>query len=140
MSALLIFVRSFILTTLSAHFPRLGVPTSSFTFSNVIAHLRTLSPGMKSLLSEVIRLAKIVLVSAATNSTSERSFSAMRRAKSYLQSTMGQERLNNIMMLHVHKNRTDDHDLVDIANDFNEGSEYRLKQFGKFTHIDNRNK
>ena len=41
-----------------------------------------------------------------TNSTSERSFSAMRRVKSYLRSTMTQERMNNLMILNVHKELT----------------------------------
>ena len=97
---------------------------SELTFSDIVSYLKSLSPGMKSLMSEVIRLTKLVLVSAATNSTSERSFSAMRRAKSYLQSTMLQSRLNNIMMLHVHKDRTDKLNLIDVANDFVHGSSH----------------
>ena len=48
-------------------------------------------------------MAKLLLVMPATNSTSERSFSCMRHVKSYLRSTMTQERLNNLMILHVHK-------------------------------------
>ena len=91
---------------------------------------------MKSLMSEVIRLAKLVLVLAATNATSERSFSAMRRAKSYLQSTMLQVRLNNIMILHVHKDHTDNLNLVDVANDFVFGSDHRMQLFGRFDEKD----
>ena len=71
---------------------------------------------MKSLLLQVIRLAKLVLVVIATNSASEQSFSAMRQAKSYLQSTMGQQRLNNILVLHVRKNRTNKLDLITVGN------------------------
>ena len=62
---------------------------ASITLSAVCTYLQNLSPDTKSLLSQVIRLAKLVLVAAAANATSERSFSAMRRAKSYLESTMG---------------------------------------------------
>ena len=36
---------------------------------------------------------KLLLVMPATNATLERSFSALRRIKSYLQATMSQERL-----------------------------------------------
>ena len=43
----------------------------------------------------------------ATNSTSERSFSALRQLKTYLQNTMSQEQLSSLMVLHVHKNITD---------------------------------
>ena len=43
----------------------------------------------------------------ATNAVSERSFSALRRIKSYLRANMSQERLNQSMVLHVHKHLTD---------------------------------
>ena len=70
------------------------------------------------------------MVCRATNATSERSFSALRRAKSYLQSTMKQLRLNNIMMLHVHKTRTDSLDLVEVANEFVSFRDVRNSTFG----------
>ena len=44
-----------------------------------------------------LRSKRILLMS------SEHSFSAMQHLKSYLQFTMMQERLNNLMVLHVHK-------------------------------------
>ena len=91
---------------------------------------------MKSLLSQVMRLTKLVLVATATNVTSERAFSAMRRAKSYLQSTIGQQRLNNIIVLRVHKKRTNKLDLITVANKFVDGSEIRLARFGCFDDTD----
>ena len=87
---------------------------------------------MKRLISEVIRVAKLIVVLPATNATSERSFSALRRAKSYLQSTMKQLRLNNIMILHVHKDRTDDLNLAEVANEFVSVKEQRKAVFGNF--------
>ena len=68
----------------------------------------------------------------ATDAFSECCFSAMRRIKSYLRSTMGQERLNHLMLLHLHKEKLDKLDLVFIANEFVSGSEHRLSFFGKF--------
>ena len=91
---------------------------------------------MKSLLSQVMRLTKLVLVATATNVTSERAFSAKRRAKSYLQSTIGQQRLNNIIVLRVHKKRTNKLDLITVANKFVDGSEIRLARFGCFDDTD----
>ena len=38
---------------------------------------------------------------------SERSFSALHRVNNYLRSTVSQTRLNNLMVLHVHKEHTD---------------------------------
>ena len=69
----------------------------------------------------------------ATNASSERSFSAMRRLKTYLRSTMGQERLNNLMMIHVYREATDKLDLTGVANDFVVNNGSRQTQFGKFT-------
>ena len=51
--------------------------------------------------------------------------------KTYLCSTMGQQRLNNLMVLHVHKDMTDVIDLQKLATDFIGDSEHRLKIFGK---------
>ena len=61
---------------------------------------------------------KLLLIMPATNATSERSFSALRRVKNYLRNTMCQQRLNNLMVLHVHKELTDSINLEDIAKEF----------------------
>ena len=95
-------------------------------------HLQGMSRAEKSLLSEVILVMKLILVMPATNASSERSFSALRRVKSYLRSTMTQERLNHLMVLLVHKERTDHLALRDVANDFVSKSERRKQVFGNF--------
>ena len=71
----------------------------------------------------------------ATNASSERSFSALRRSKTYLRNTISQARLNHIMSLHVHKELTDKIDLVKVANEFVSGRE-RIQFLGKFTAAD----
>ena len=63
-------------------------------------------------MSAVCKLLSLVLVMPATNAVSERSFSCLRRHKSYLRATMSQSRLNNVMVLHVHKSITDKLSLV----------------------------
>ena len=45
---------------------------------------------------------------------------------------MNQIRVNNIMVLHVHKERTDNLDLIEIAREFVRGFENRLSIFGSF--------
>jgi len=65
----------------------------------------------------------------------ERTFSAMRRVKSYLRATMTQERLNHLMVLHIHKSKTDSLDLIDLAITF-VNSEHRLQLFGQFCESD----
>ena len=76
----------------------------------------------------------------ATNAVSERSFSALKRVKTYLRSTTGDSRLNHLMMLHVHKDRTDALTLVDVADDFVGEKENRKQMLGKFSANDIPNK
>ena len=79
-------------------------------------------------------------VMPATKIVSERSFSALKQVKTYLRSTTGDSRLNHLMMLHVHKDRTDALTLVDVANDFVGEKENRKQLFGKFSANDIPNK
>jgi len=72
------------------------------------------------------------LVMPATNACSERSFSALRRLKSHLRATMSQQRLNNLLVLHVHKNETDLLKLAEVGNEFVSVGEQRLCMFGRF--------
>ena len=58
-------------------------------------------------MSEVGTVLKLVMVMPATNAVSERSASALRRVKTYLRTTMKQARLNSLMIIHMHKERTD---------------------------------
>ena len=98
-----------------------------------LKYLTDLSPAQKSYFSEVWSLAQLILVMPATNAVSERSFSAMRRLKTYLRSTMSQSRLNHVMLLNINKDRVDKLDIDDIANQFVQGNEHRLRTFGRFT-------
>jgi len=54
----------------------------------------------------------------SSNASSERSFSALRKVKNYLRSTMTQDRLNHAMLLQCHKELKDDLNLVTVANQF----------------------
>ncbi|XP_065903857.1 zinc finger MYM-type protein 1-like [Dysidea avara] len=89
---------------------------SNISILDVKEYFQSLSTSQRALLSEVSRLLQIILVMPATNATSERSFSALRRVKSYLRNSMGQARLNSLMVLHVHKELTDELNLKNVAN------------------------
>ena len=70
--------------------------------------ISTMFPGMWDL----VRIALCIPVSSAS---SERSFSALRRLKTYLRSTMG--RLSNLAMVHIEQeiaNKVDYSDIIDI--------------------------
>ncbi|CAG2184616.1 unnamed protein product [Mytilus edulis] len=108
-----------------------ATPREDIVLANIITFIRGLTQRERVLLSEVVTVLKLVLVLPATNATSERSFSTLRHIKTYLRSTMKQDRLNDLMVLHVHKTRTDNLDLKSIAEEF-AFKEYRKNIFGKF--------
>ena len=103
------------------------------TIFDIKKYLCSLTGAQRDLLSQVCIVLKLILIMPATNATSERSFSTLRRLKTYLRNTMGQERLNNLMILHVHKDITDTLNLKSIADEFVGDSEHRIKIFGKFS-------
>ena len=72
------------------------------------------------------------MVIPATNAVSERSASAVRRIKTSLQSTMTQVRFNDLLILHIHKEKTDNLDLASCLNEFIAGNEHRLSLFGEY--------
>ena len=95
--------------------------------------IKGLSPSQKSLLGT---LTKLIMVMPATIAINECSFSALHNVKSYLRSTVAQERLNHLMILSVHKNLTDSLNLVEVANEFVSVSEHRMTLFGIFSTND----
>ena len=99
-------------------FKSCGAKQSAVSFKDVWNYLQSLSKAQRSFYCQVIVLITLILVMPATNASSEHSFSALRRVKSYLRSTMSQPRLNSLMVLHVHKELTDLLKFVDVANEF----------------------
>ena len=118
------------LETLRTHFD--SQESDCVKLKDIVGYLRSLKAPMRVIYSEVVTLVRILLVLPATNATSERTFSALRRIKTYLRSTMTQARLNQLMTMHVHKDRTDALDLNEIANEFASRNEKRKCVLGKF--------
>ena len=109
--------------------PKLG----EVTIPAITQQLSQLSTAEQSAFSQVWILMKLLLVMPATNATSERSFSALRRVKNYLRSTMTQSRLNNLMILHVHKDQNDCLSLSSVAQEFVDNNhDVRHRIFGSF--------
>ena len=52
--------------------------------------------------------------------------------KTYLRSTMTQSRLNHLLILHCHKDRTDSLSLTECLQEFVDCRERRTDVFGKF--------
>ena len=54
--------------------------------------------------SEAEKILRLLLLAQATHVRSKGIFSALRRVKTYLRSTMGNKRLHELMLMHVPKN------------------------------------
>ena len=93
---------------------------------------RNLDKAKRRLLSEVMKVVKLIVVLPATNAVSERSFSALKRVKTYIRSTTSSNRLNHLMMLHVHKEKTDRLDIEDNCSEFISRKDSRRSLFGSF--------
>lgn len=76
-----------------------------------VTYLKCLDVVGKEYYSEVIKVVKLILVMPATNALSERSFSALRRIKTWLRTRTDQARLNWCMS-------TDTISIPRIANEF----------------------
>ena len=92
--------------------------------SDVTKALMKLGPA-KRLYSQLSKLIVLLLVIPATSATAERSFSCVRRLKTYLRATMSQPRLNHLLLLHVHQDLSDNVDLIAVAQDFVAANDYR---------------
>ena len=62
-----------------------------------------LSNEVLKMMPELSKALRILSVIPATSCSAERSFSSLRRLKSYLRSTMGQERLSSLALLHIER-------------------------------------
>ena len=102
---------------------------SKVTRVRTLANMLAAAPLASSMFSEVDKLVRIYLTIPVTTATGERSLSAVRCIKTYLRFTMSQQRLNNIMLLIVHKDLTDGLDLPTIARQFVDANERRRHFF-----------
>ena len=66
------------------------------------------------------------------NAISERSFSALKLLKTDTRSTIHDNGMNHLMILHIHKERTDAIDGVEVAKEFAGSNDRRKNNFGKF--------
>jgi len=109
-----------------------ATPIKKVTNLRTLCDIMTDVSSSKSLLCEVYNLLHIVLTIPVTSATAERCFSALRRLKNVLRSSVTQSRSNHVMLLHIHKKRTDSIDLNAVAKEFASINERRRTFFGQF--------
>ena len=81
----------------------------------------------KDMFPTVHNLLRLYFTIPVTSATSERTFSALKWVFTYVRSTMTEKRLNNCLLLHIHKDLTDSLDLTSVAMEF-----IQTKFFGHF--------
>ena len=67
---------------------------------------------------ELIKLLKIALTIAVNTAQCERSFSTLKRVKSYLRSTMSEQRLSDLAILSIERELSSDVSLDDAVTEF----------------------
>ena len=92
--------------------------------------LACLDSASKKMLSEVRKFLSLLLSQPSTVASAERSFSYLRRLKTWTRSTISQARLTHLALLHVHSERTGAISLEKMAAEFVRRSQERMAVFG----------
>lgn len=105
----------------------------NYSFSNsaeAAEIIRALPAEVRGLFGQVEALVRLLLVVPVSSSEAERSFSGLRRLKTWLRSTMTQSRLNHVAVCHVHQDKLDLLDKKTICKKFVAVNDKRRKYFG----------
>jgi len=92
-------------------------------------------PEVRSLFVDVEQLILLMLLCPVSSCAAERSFSALRRLKNWLRSTMTQQRLNAVVVCHVNKDIVDGLNVSELVSDFAKWSDIRRGLFGAFDRL-----
>ena len=102
----------------------------TIVMSTIIKKLQNMSRNRSFLISEIVRL---LLLSQVTNAESEAIFSALKPVITYLRSTMRNNRLQALILVHVHRNILDNINLADVANEFVDRKDSRKHKFRRIS-------
>ncbi len=102
------------------------------TTADAVHVLREMPPEVRGLFDQVETLVRLLMVVPISSAEAERSFSGLRRLKTWLRSTMTQKRLNGIAVCHIHQERLDRLDRQKIAQQYVQGDERRRDVLGSF--------
>jgi len=102
------------------------------SFHLILEGVKCVPATSLNLIPNTVVLIKLVMVLPSTAASSERSFSALRRLKTYLRSTMSQKRLSHVGVCHVQNEYCKAVCIKDVVNSFilNSNSQERKFVFG----------
>jgi hypothetical protein len=99
------------------------------SLDDVMAFFSKRPAEYRALFRETIKMASLLTVAPATTATAERSFSCLKRLKTWLRSTMTQHRLNSCAILHAHRDVQPE--MIVVLQEFIELNEGRKRIFGR---------
>ena len=102
------------------------------TLAETVTVLKSMCPEVRAEFRQVCTLVRLLLVCPASSAQAERSFSALRRIKTWLRTTMTQTRLNAIAVCHINRNMTDRVNVTELMTEFVSRSDIRKTIFGRF--------
>ena len=94
--------------------------------------MQSMRPEVRALFHQVEALVRLLLISPASSCSAERSFSCLRRLKTWLRSTMTQKRLNSVVVCHIHQEIVKSINIDQLAKEFAERSQTRRNMFGNY--------
>ena len=102
------------------------------TTADAAQTLRAMPVEVRALFPQVETVVRLLMVVPASSAEAERSFSGLRRLKTWLRSTTTQKRLNGMGVCHIHQERLDSLNKKDIAQQYIQGKDRRSEVFGSF--------
>jgi len=103
----------------------------SATIKDIVEIFKMLPETSRQLMNQVERLIILLYTIPAASATPERSFSGLRRLKTYTRSTMSQKRLTHLLLLHLNQTILYEISLDDILKEFISRTAERKSVFGK---------
>lgn len=100
--------------------------------SDAVTIFKKMIPEVRGMFPAVEQLLRLMLVCPVSSCTAERSFSALRRLKTWLRSTMSEQRLNAVIVSHINQDVLDSLDIQELAAEFSTRSDIRKGIFGTF--------
>lgn len=93
--------------------------------------------GIREFVSEYVKFIRLLLTSPQSVCVAERSFSSLKRLKTYMKANMLQQRTNDLSLLHVHRDIASSLDFDKILDEFIRRNDTRLKTFALSNEISN---
>jgi hypothetical protein len=99
------------------------------TFQDFVSLLKMSTHASLDFFPTTVKLTKLLLTLPATVASAERSFSTLRRLKTWLRSTTTQSRLTALAVCHTHKELLCDLDVAKLCHDFASRTDERRRCF-----------